>query len=213
MKKILLIVLCILLTSLLPLTVFADGVETNDTFDMISVQFEEWILPHLEEISVIVTLILTAIYNMRKNKVLNKFLGTMNNNTVAIAQNSSDMMSQALTNMQTASGVVTGYDTKIAQLLEAYQTTAEDKNRLERELIEMKTFLKTATEANLEFSNELAELLNLANIPNFKKEEIGARHLAAINALKAAENEVSAKLDEANIALESGGIHHDGKEA
>lgn len=213
MKKILLIVLCILLTSLLPLTVFADGVETNDTFDMISVQFEEWILPHLEEISVIVTLILTAIYNMRKNKVLNKFLGTMNNNTVAIAQNSSDMMSQALTNMQTASGVVTEYDTKITQLLEAYQTTAEDKNRLERELIEMKTFLKTATEANLEFSNELAELLNLANIPNFKKEEIGSRHLAAINALKAAENEVSAKLDEANIALESGGIHHDGKEA
>ena len=213
MKKILLIVLCILLTSLLPLTVFADGVESNDTFDMISVQFEEWILPHLEEISVIVTLILTAIYNMRKNKVLNKFLGTMNNNTVAIAQNSSDMMSQALTNMQTASGVVTEYDTKITQLLEAYQTTAEDKNRLERELIEMKTFLKTATEANLEFSNELAELLNLANIPNFKKEEIGSRHLAAINALKAAENEVSAKLDEANIALESGGIHHDGKEA
>ncbi len=202
MKKTLYITLCILLICALPLTVSAESAGTNEAFGMISVKFEEWVLPHLEEISVIATLILTAIYNVRKNKLLTRSMGTMNNNTVAIAQNSSDMMSQALVNMQNASGTVAAYDTRITALLESYEATAEDKKRLESELSEIKAYLKTASEANLEFSNELAELLNLANIPNFKKEEIGSRHLAAVNAIKAAENEVSAKKNEACIASE-----------
>ena len=67
-------------------------------------------------------------------------------------------------------------------------------------MTEIKSYLKTATKANVEFSNELAELLTLANIPNFKKEEIGARHLAAVNAIQAAENEVSAMKHEAKNA-------------
>jgi hypothetical protein len=47
--------------------------------------------------------------------------------------------------------------------------------------------LKLSKDANVEFANELAELLTLANIPNFKKEEIGARHLAAVKAIAEAE--------------------------
>jgi hypothetical protein len=97
------------------------------------------------------------------------------------------MMAQALAGMESAALAVKGYDERIAALLEAHDATAADKERLERELLEVKAYLKSAAEANLEFSNELAELLSLANIPNFKKEEIGARHLAAVRAMKAAE--------------------------
>lgn len=38
---------------------------------------------------------------------------------------------------------------------------------------------RPSSKSNLEFADELGELLALANIPNYKKEEIGARHVAA----------------------------------
>ena len=177
--------------------------DQNETGGLLSDKFEEWILPHFEEISVIITLILTAFYNMRKHKLLNKSIGTMNNNTIAIAQSSSDIVSQAMSNISNTANIVTAYDARIAAMLEAHKANAEDKERLERELAEMKKYLKTAAEANLEFSNELAELLNLANIPNFKKEEIGARHLAAVNSIKAAESEALSPME----------VAYDGKEA
>ena len=127
----------------------------------------------------------------------------MNNNTIAIAQSSSDIVSQAMSNISNTANIVTAYDARIAAMLEAHKANAEDKERLERELAEMKKYLKTAAEANLEFSNELAELLNLANIPNFKTEEIGARHLAAVNSIKAAESEALSPME----------VAYDGKEA
>ena len=218
MKKIFLCFLCLIILSTIPCSVFAEDIQTGNESTaietgaesaisastehftsteqneegadkLLSVKFKEWVVPHLEEISVIITLIGTLFYQIRKNKALGKTLGTMNNNAVSIAQNSSDMMSQALLNMQNASGAVTAYDARIAAMLEAYRLMAEDRARLEQEILEMKTYLKTAAESNLEFSNELAELLNLANIPNFKKEEIGARHLAAVKSIKEAESE------------------------
>mgnify|MGYP003296352319 CR=1 FL=1 len=53
-------------------------------------------------------------------------------------------------------------------------------------------FLKTSADANIEFANELAELLGLANIPNYKKEEIGARHLESVKAILEAEKKAEA---------------------
>ena len=209
MKKIFYITICILLIFAIPTAVFAAETGNQETIELISKKFEEWILPHLEEISVIITLILTAIYNFKRTKLLNQSMGTMNNNAVAIAEQNSNMMSKALINMENTSGAVIAYDTKIAQMLEAYQYAEEDKKRLEHELTEIKSYLKTATEANLEFSNELAELLNLANIPNFKKEEIGARHLAAVNAIKAVETEMITIPNETPEEV----LEYDGKEA
>lgn len=211
MKKFLVFTICILFAFLIPFSVYAEEETTVGTSestlettvtptetvpdgnesasDLLSVKFKEWVLPHLEEISVVITLILTAFYNMRKHKLLNKSIGTMNNNTVAIAESSSNMMSEALNNISSTANIVTQYDARIAAMLEAHQATAEDKERLEKELTEMKKYLKTAADANLEFSNELAELLALANIPNYKKEELGARHVAAVNSIKTAESE------------------------
>ncbi len=144
----------------------------EDVKNTISDKIVNWILPHIEEISVIITLILSIIYNIRRNRALDKSVGTLNNNAITIAQSNAEAMSKA-------SGAVIGYQTDIKALLEAFKTTAEDKQRLEGELVEIKNYLHTATKSNLEFADELAELLGLANIPNYKKEEIGARHLAA----------------------------------
>ena len=217
MKKIFLCLLCILMVCAIPCSVFAEDIQTGNESTAtetsaegaisapteapseyteieepektLSEKFEDWILSHFEEILVIITLIVTDFFNRRKHKLLNKSMGTMNNNAVTIAQNSSDMMAQALLSMQNASGAVTAYDSRIDAVLEAYRLTAEDKERIEKELLEVKAYLKTAAEANLEFSNELAELLDLAKIPNFKKEELGKRHLSKVDAIKAAMEE------------------------
>lgn len=203
MKKIFALILCLMLL-LVPITAsaeeVAEEVATEETTteeavgDTISDAIVNWIMPHIEEISVIITLVLTAFYNMRKHKLLNKSMGTLNNNAITVAKESSNFMSQALTNIESASGAVTSFDEKIVALLEAYKTTAEDKARLEKELVEIKNYLKTSSKANLEFADELAELLGLANIPNYKKEELGARHVAAKKEIIEAEEKAEAAL-------------------
>jgi hypothetical protein len=169
-----------------PLVAFAEGeaaatTEPNwtEVKDTVSDTIVNWIIPHIEEISVIITLVLSCFYQMRKHKLLNKSMGTLNNNAITVAEKSTGFMTQALSNIECASDKVTSYEAKIIALLEAYQQTAEDKKKLENELVEIKEYLKTSVDANVEFADELAELLGLANIPNYKKEEIGARHVAA----------------------------------
>ena len=51
--------------------------------------------------------------------------------------------------------------------------------------------------ANIEFANELAELLCLANIPNAKKDELYAKHVEGVHKLEAAEE---VKSDDGNEA-------------
>ena len=138
---------------------------------------------NLEEISVVVTMLLTVFYQVRKHKVLNKSIGTLNNNAVKVAENSNDTIQKALEEMGGYSNMVTDYNEKIDNLLEEYRATAEDKQKLERTLAEVHSHLKTAKLANVELANEVAELLVLANIPNAKKDELYSRHLAAVGAI------------------------------
>lgn len=147
----------------------------------------KWLEDNSALLGLIVTLIGYGIVTFKKLGTVIKSASTMNNNAITIAKNSKNVMDEALTSIQSASGAVTGYDARILALLEAYKTTAEDKARLEKELVEIKNYLKTSTDANIEFANELAELLGLANIPNYKKQEIGSRHLTAVNAIMEAE--------------------------
>jgi hypothetical protein len=63
----------------------------------------------------------------------------------------------------------------------------EEKHKLATTLATVKKYLETAKAANLELSNEVAELLVLANIPNSKKEELYSRHRAAVDAIAAVE--------------------------
>lgn len=170
------------------------GTDWNEIKDTLSGAFVEWIEPNLEEIGVIVALFGYGIAVFKKLANVLKSLGIMNNNTITISKENANLMEQAMSSIETASSTVTAWDVKIAQILAAYQQTAEDKQRLENELVEIKNYLKTSTDANVEFANELAELLGLANIPNYKKEEIGARHLESVKAIIEAEKKAEAAL-------------------
>lgn len=142
---------------------------------------------NFEEIFVVVTSILAAFYQVRKHKLLNKSIVTLNNNAVTISENSKNAMQDALGEMGGVATVVTEYKTDIESLLEEYRATAEEKKKLEHTLDEVHNHLKTAKLANVELANEVAELLVLANIPNAKKDELYSRHLAAVGAIADAE--------------------------
>ena len=148
----------------------------------------KWIEGHLEEISVIITLIFTLIYQVRKHASLNKSIATCNNNAVSIVENSNSVVQTALNRVENVSAVVDKYKDEIITLLAEIRQTDDEKKKLEIALTEVENYLKTAKLANTELANEVAELLVLANIPNSKKEELYSRHRAAVAAIDAAEH-------------------------
>ena len=164
----------------------------EDEVQTVTDNLVKWLEDHSAEIGVIVTLIGYGIVMIKRLGTVIKSAGTLNNNAITIAKNSESLMGQALTSIETAKGTVTGYDAKIVALLEAFKTTLDDNARLEMKLEQTNKYLEVATKANIEFANELAELLGLANIPNYKKEEIGSRHLAAVKALAEAKAQADA---------------------
>jgi hypothetical protein len=182
-------------------------VETPDWDDVketVSEDIVGWLFEHFEKVLVSIFLLASAIWEKRRDKRINKNVSTLNNNAVTIAKTSTDFMGSALSEMQTASGAVVRYEARIESVLEAFGQILEERAVLieqramiERELVELKNYLQTSSQANIEFANVLAELLALANIPNYKKEEFGARHLAVVNALKEAETRAEAEADAA----------------
>lgn len=213
MKKILAFILCAMLIFALPVVAYAEGEPVDDivqeevgednstTVDdtategensasevLLSEQLVDWILAHVEEILVVVFNAILAIFYRRSYTKANLSMGTMNNNAVAIAKNSSTAIDEARISIERMAEKVLGYDTKITELLAAFQVTAEEKQKLEEELTEVKNSLKSAKLANVEFANEFAELLCLANIPNSKKDELYSRHRAAVDKIAETEN-------------------------
>ena len=150
-----------------------------------------YIKAHFEEISVVLTLILTIFYNVRKHKLLNKSISATNHNAITVADNSERIISEALERMQGISTDVSGYKEAFTKLLEEYRASEEEKRNLEKTLNDAMSCIKTAKLANVEFANELAELLVLANIPNSKKDELYARHIAAVKSISEAEENVT----------------------
>ncbi len=158
------------------------------------------------DIAQIVTFITGALAVVMKIRESIKAAKVLNNNSITISKENATFMAQAQSALEGVSAIVTKYEGDINKLLEAFKVTAEEKVVLEREIVEINAQFKVLAEANIEFSNELAELLSLANIPNFKKEEIGARHAAAVNIIKDSEDKIAAltpaKTEE---VLENGG--------
>ena len=199
MKKILAFIVCtVLLVCAFPISAFAEGesvqpveetvveVDTSTTesetatLDITTEDIVAYIKAHFEEISVVLTLILTLFYNIRKHKLLNKSINVTNLNAITVAENS-DL---AITN---AMAMIEGYKKEFTELLNEYRVSEEEKQNLKQTLNEAMTYIKAAKLANVEFSNELAELLVLANIPNAKKDELYSRHIAAVGAIAEAE--------------------------
>jgi hypothetical protein len=161
-----------------------------------------WVKGHIEEISVVITLIVTTIAAIGRNKSLNKSMATVNNNAVTIATDSKTAMDNASVSMGLMVAMANESKEEISRLLAEVRKNAKEKQELEAKLDEVTAFLKTAKLANVEFANELAELLVLANIPNSKKDELYARHLEAVNSIAEAEKTevVENEAEEAAIA-------------
>lgn len=202
MKKILVFILCVMLMMALPVVASAEGESTPEgenvpTTEEIVTEGEnsasetsmtdiivEYVKSHIEELSVMGTLLLTIFYEIRKHGKLNGSIGTLNNNAITIAENSAKAIKDSLAEVEDIANIVKGYKEEFTTLLGEVRKSAEEKQSLEETLSHVQAFLKSAKKANLELSNEVAELLVLANIPNSVKDDLTARHLKAVRELE-----------------------------
>ena len=187
-------VLVVLLLSVCSIVTFAEEATPETVTEEIVVEptiseiVVDYVKGHVEEISVIVTLICTVFYQFKKNGMLDKSISTLNNNAIAVAENSNSVITNALLEVSRLSAEFNSYAGKIEEILAAFHATAEGKKQLESVISQVQGFLESAKLANVELGNEVAELLVLANIPPSKKEELYARHVAAVNALSQTEH-------------------------
>lgn len=147
-----------------------------------------WLEANADTISLIISIIGAVAVMWKKLSDVLKAMGIINNNAVTVANDSATQIAEVKDKLVSASESVTGYNERISELLGAFSTLLNENKDLKEKNSELKNYLHTATDANLEFANELAELLALSNIPNYKKDEIGARHLEAVRAILDAES-------------------------
>ena len=200
MKKLLTVLLCAMLILALPLAVSAEEADNSTTETEIAVEGEnsasdetmtESIVDYVKEnIDKVVVIIVMAGYSIVESKLrgkMNGSIGTLNNNAISIAKNSADAINTALEKVEGISAVVQNYKNDIASLLEEIRNSEEEKKALKDALVKVESYLNTAKLANIEFANELAELLCLSNIPNSKKDELYAKHIEGVHKLEAEE--------------------------
>jgi len=201
MRKILAVILFVMLMAF-PVLTFAEEVEPTVEENVPPVEevvteeeieptmtenIVEYVKEHLEEIFVIVAGVLFTFYEGIVRKKMNGSIGTLNNNAVTIATDSAKGIKDALTEVKDIANIVKNYKEELETMLSEVRKNGEEKKSLEDTLNQVMTFLNTSKLACLEMSNEVAELLVLANIPNSKKEELYARHTQAVHELEKAE--------------------------
>lgn len=187
MKRIFAFVICaFLLLCVCHVVSFAEG-EAVVQEPTLTDQIIRYAKEHFEEIAVVVYILITSIYERKKQKANFNAIATVNNNAVTVSTDSKTAIDNANQTMQEVKAEVVGYKESMDKLLDEFAVIAEEKKRLEAKLDEVNNHLKTSKLANMELANEVAELLVLANIPNSKKEELYSRHLAAVGAIAEAE--------------------------
>lgn len=220
MKKIFALFLCAFLICATPIVAFAEGednateVTENTSTEVIVTESEisaseptvpDKIVSFIKEnyegstfLSLAVTIVVYTYYAVKKHKSLNGSIGVLNNNAIKVANDSAQAVKDVLAEAGAIAEVVKGYKEEFNTLLSEIRKNAEEKQSLEETLLSVQKTLEVSKLASMELANEVAELLVLANIPNAKKEELYARHRAAVDAIATAEKtEV---------------INHDGKE-
>lgn len=218
MKKILVFILCAMLIFALPVVAYAEEggsatVEPNEevtenlpsenetaTEGEISPPEEDKPITEIivdcvkekfPEIALLLaSLAMTVLISHLKNK-LTASMGVMNNNAITMATSSAEAIKTGLEKMSYMSSKFEEGMQMMSSLLEEIRKNAEEKDKVENMLHQVENYLKTAKLANVEFANELAELLNLSNIPNAKKDEMYARHTSAVHELEAMEEVMS----------------------
>ena len=128
-----------------------------------------------------------GIYGAHSRKKMNGSIGTLNNNAITIASNSTAIVEKALARVDEMAQVVNTYGEKMAALMDEIRGSEEEKKALLNALTKVESYLSNAKLATIEMSNEVAELLCLSNIPNSKKEELYARHVNAVHKIEATE--------------------------
>lgn len=159
--------------------------------------FVEWVKSNLAYLSVLGTSLVIAIYDKISRGKISKTIGTVNNNQIAMVNNNSAIMNAAHETVASLAEKVKDFDKRMNEFMTEMHRTVEEKKSLEETMEEVVTFMKATKAAALEASNEVAELLVLANIPNSKKEELYARHRKAIRGLEAPEEVMSDEREEA----------------
>lgn len=184
MKKLFMILLCVLMMVAVTSTVaFAEG-ETPEESLTITEQVVNYVKDHVEEGLTMLAAIASAVIVKLITGKLSTSVSTLNNNSITIAKEAGDKLSEAARELKE-------YKVAMAELLAEFRKTEEDKLTLEAMLTKVTTFLETSKLATVELSTELSELLLLANIPNAKKEELYARHKDAMHKLEEAEGVIN----------------------
>ncbi len=199
MRKILVFILCAMLICVVPISAFATEATTEDVTEEKTVTEEivDYVKNHVEELTVIVSMIGAGIYGARSRKKMDGSIGTLNNNAISIASNSTTIVEKALARVDEIAGVVSTYGEKMSALMEEIRNSEEEKKALKDALTKVESYISTAKLATVEMANEVAELLCLANIPVSKKDELYARHTKAVHELEAAEEVMKHDVTEA----------------
>lgn len=199
MRKIFAILLCAMLICVVPISAFASEAITEDVTEEkpITEEIVDYVKNHVEELTVIVSMIGAGIYGARSRKKMDGSIGTLNNNAISIASNSTTIVEKALARVDEIAGVVSTYGEKMSALMEEIRNSEEEKKALKDALTKVESYISTAKLATVEMANEVAELLCLANIPNSKKDELYARHTKAVHELEAAEEVMNHDVTEA----------------
>lgn len=209
MKKIFAVLLCAFLICATPIVAFAEGednatgVTENTSAEVVGTEGEnlaseptvpDQIVSFIKEnyegstfLSLAVTIAVYTYFAVKKYKSLHGTIGVLNNNAVKISSDSTEAVNYAINNARAIAEMVSGYKEEFNALLSEIRKNAEEKESLEATLLSVQKTLETLKMADLEFGNEVAELLVLANIPNAKKEELYARHRAAVAAIATVE--------------------------
>lgn len=144
----------------------------------------EYVKANIEEIIVIAWAAFMSIYTKISNGKLGGTLGTLNGNAVQIAKSSVSIAENAAKKIDTATETIRSWETKIAAVLEKLERSEEEKRMLEETVSRIESVMKAVKGAAVEASNEVAELILLANLPNSVKDELYAKHLKSIEEIE-----------------------------
>lgn len=215
MKRILAFILCFMVLCAMPVVAFAEGeevvtevTESSDYDPTIPEQIVGFIKDNFEGVSfssLAVAVVGYIFYAMKSNRGMKGLMGVVNNNAVTIAKDSAKVVNEAMEKAETIvensinsvqtilaevasiAETVKGYKEDITYSIAEIRKSAEEKQSLEDMLLSVQKTLETLKMADLEFGNEVAELLVLANIPVSKKDELYARHRAVVDAIATAD--------------------------
>lgn len=163
----------------------------------------KWLEANADTISLIISIIGAVAVMWKKLSDVLKAMGIINNNAVTVANDSATQIAEVKDKLVSASESVTGYNERISELLGAFSTLLNENKDLKAEILELKNYLHTATDANIEMGNLLSELLDLANIPNHIKTRLGNRHLEAVRAILDAEARANVVMADTNAVEET----------